>query len=298
MKNNLVGVITKIHILQNHVTFQLDIIRGTLSFMEMFPCPAAGTFLGFGENAVFLFCVDKSNVAFVHFRFLIQKIKDTFGTCKGHNNTVELLADLVDGRVKTLVESQEAGKSAKSEVSDAIDGKDTANHGTDHVADVSKLGNYRHQDVGKTVGVVCAGKKLVVQLIEFLDAFVLMAEDFDNFLSFHHLFDIAVDNTKVCLLFQEIFSAQARKFPAGSQHNGNHKQSHESKRNVEDQHTYKNTDNGDHTGKQLWETLADHLAQGINVVGVDGHDITVCVGIKIFDGKCFHFCKHAVSEVT
>lgn len=41
MKNDLVGAITKIHILQNHVTFQLDIIRGTLSFMEMFPCPAA-----------------------------------------------------------------------------------------------------------------------------------------------------------------------------------------------------------------------------------------------------------------
>lgn len=75
MKNDLVGVITKIHILQNHVTFQLDIIRGTLSFMEMFPCPAAGTFLGFGENAVFLFCVDKSNVAFVHFDFSSRRSK-------------------------------------------------------------------------------------------------------------------------------------------------------------------------------------------------------------------------------
>ena len=206
MKNDLVGVITKIHILQNHVTFQFDIICGTFRLMEMFPCPAAGTFLGFSENAVFLFCVDKSNVAFIHLGILIQKIKDTFGTGKGHNNTVELLADLVDGHVETLVESQEAGKSAEGEVSDAVDGKDTAHHGADHVADVSKLGNYRHQNVGKTVGVVCAGKKLVIQFIEFLDAFVLMAEDLDNFLAFHHLFDITVDNTKVCLLFQKIFS--------------------------------------------------------------------------------------------
>ena len=34
-----------------------------------------------------------------------------------------------------------------------------------------------------------------------------MAENFDNFLAFHHLFNIAVDNTKVGLLLQEIFSA-------------------------------------------------------------------------------------------
>ena len=48
---------------------------------------------------------------------------------------------------------------------------------------------------------------LVVQFIEFPDAFVLMAEDLDNLLTLHHLFDITIDNTKVGLLLQEIFSA-------------------------------------------------------------------------------------------
>lgn len=47
----------------------------------------------------------------------------------------------------------------------------------------------------------------VVQFIEFPDAFVLMAEDLDNLLTLHHLFDITIDNTKVGLLLQEIFSA-------------------------------------------------------------------------------------------
>ena len=34
-----------------------------------------------------------------------------------------------------------------------------------------------------------------------------MAEDLDNLLTLHHLFDITIDNTKVGLLLQEIFSA-------------------------------------------------------------------------------------------
>ena len=34
-----------------------------------------------------------------------------------------------------------------------------------------------------------------------------MAEDLDNFLAFHHLFDITVDNAEIGLLLQEIFSA-------------------------------------------------------------------------------------------
>ena len=207
MENDLVGIITKVYILQDHITLQLDIISGTLSFVEMLPCPAAGTFVGFGKNTIFLFCIDESNVAFIHFWLFIQKIKDTFCTCKSHNNTVELLADLVDRHVETLIEGQEAGKPAKCEAANAVDGKDTAHHGTDHIADISKLCDHRHQDVGETVGIVCAGEKLVVQFIEFPDAFVLMAEDLDNLLTLHHLFDITIDNTKVGLLLQEIFSA-------------------------------------------------------------------------------------------
>ncbi len=66
--------------------------------------------------------------------------------------------------------------------------------------------------LAKRFGIVCAGEKLVVQLIEFPDTFVLMAEDLDNLLTFHHLFDITIDNTKVCLLLQEIFSAQPASF--------------------------------------------------------------------------------------
>ena len=34
-----------------------------------------------------------------------------------------------------------------------------------------------------------------------------MAEDLDDLLAVHHLFDITIDNTKVGLLLQEIFSA-------------------------------------------------------------------------------------------
>ena len=162
MKNDFIGIVTEINILQNHVTFQFNIIRGAFCLVEMLPCPASGTLIGFCENAVFFSGIDKSNITFICFRFFIQEIKDTFGTCKSHNNTVELLADLVDRHVEALVESQEAGKSSKGEIADSVDCQDTSYNSTDYIADISKLSNNRHQDVGETVGVVCTGKKLVV----------------------------------------------------------------------------------------------------------------------------------------
>ena len=50
------------------------------------------------------FCrVDQGNIAVVFLRLLIQQTEDTFRSRKGHNDGVQLLADLVDRHVEALL---------------------------------------------------------------------------------------------------------------------------------------------------------------------------------------------------
>ena len=49
--------------------------------------------------------------------------------------------------------------------------------------------------------------------------------------------------------------------------------------------------------QQLRHALADHLAQGINIVGIQRHDIAVGVAVKVFDGQRLHMGKHFIAQV-
>ena len=50
-------------------------------------------------------------------------------------------------------------------------------------------------------------------------------------------------------------------------------------------------------GPGLGDALADHLAQGVDVVGVHGHDVAVGVGVEIFNRKGLHLAEHVVADV-
>ena len=44
--------------------------------------------------------------------------------------------------------------------------------------------------------------------------------------------------------------------------------------------------------------MAEQLPQGVHIVGVDGHNIAVSVGVEIFNGQCFHVVEQVVPKVT
>ena len=43
-----------------------------------------------------------------------------------------------------------------------------------------------------------------------------------------------------------------------------------------------------HGVDDLGNALAEQLPQGVHVVGVDGHDVAVGVGVKVLDGQRLH----------
>ena len=264
----------------------------------MLPCPASCTLLGLNQITILFFHIYQSHISVIYLRLLVQKVEDTLRAGKCHNNTVKLLAYLVDRLAEALVKSKKTCQAAKSKSTHTVYGQHTANNSTQHIADISNLRTGRHQHICKFVGIICALKQLVIQLIKLLKAFFLMAEYLYNLLTFHHFLDVTIYNTKILLLLHEKLTTKSCKILTCHQHDSNHDQSHDGKRHIQNNHTYQYTDNGDHTGDQLGNTLADHLAQCINIIGVDRHDIAMCMCIKIFNRKCFHALEHLISKIA
>ena len=123
-----------------------------------------------------------------------------------------------------------------------------------------------------------------------------MTEHLDHLLSVHHLLDESVDGTKVFLLLDKVFSASSGDGFGREQHQADHNQCEHRQGNTEDHHTDEHTDNGDQTVDDLRNTLADHLTEGIDIIGIDGHDIAVGMAVKIADRQFFHMFKHVVTE--
>ena len=130
--------------------------------MVMFPCPAACTFFRLFESSVFFFYIYKSDISFVHFRFFVKKVKDSFGSGKCHNNAVKLLAYLINWHIEAFVKGEKACKPSKSKSAKAVYGKNAAENGTKYVAYISKLCYRWHQNICKFVGVICTFKEGVV----------------------------------------------------------------------------------------------------------------------------------------
>ena len=80
------------------------------------------------------------------------------------------------------------------------EGKHSAQDRTQHIADVSDVRIQRHRDTGNQVRLVCAFPELLIQHPELFNRFLFMAENLHDFLSFHHLLDIAVHPAEVFLL--------------------------------------------------------------------------------------------------
>ena len=146
--------------------------------------------------------------AVVLLRLLVHQGEDPLRAGQGHDDGVELLGDLVDGVGKALGQLQEAGNNAQGDGGvHPAEGQSAAHHSHDHVLDIADVHHDRHQDAGVGVGFVRAVEHFVVDPVKAVLGLLLMAEDLDNLLTLHHLFDITIDNTKVGLLLQEIFSA-------------------------------------------------------------------------------------------
>ena len=123
-----------------------------------------------------------------------------------------------------------------------------------------------------------------------------MAEDLDHLLPVNHLFNISVDIGDILLLFHEESAASACDLLDQHQHQHSEGQHHQSHPDAQVHHGDKHGDHGYHRREQLRQTLGQHLAERIRIVGIVTHHITMGAGVKIFHRQCLHVGKHFVTN--
>ena len=125
-----------------------------------------------------------------------------------------------------------------------------------------------------------------------------MRKDFDHLLARHGLFDETVESAQIVLLGDEVPSRQRGHFTGTEQHHAYHTDGDAGQRRAQDQHHRQDTDNRDQAVEQLGHTLADHLAQSINIICIDRHNVAVRMRIKIFDRQTFHVLKQLCAQAS
>ena len=176
--------------------------------------------------------------------------------------------------------------------------QDGAYRGAEDIADIAYVRAHRHEDVGKAVGVVGALAQPAVELAEALDALFLVAEHLDDLLPLHHLLDVAVEGAEVFLLVGKVARGQPAYLRRGTQHDSDHDEREYGERHVEEHHAEESGDESDAGVYQLRYALAEQLAQGVDVVGVDGHYVAVGMGVEILYRQRLHVLKQLHPEVA
>ena len=118
-----------------------------------------------------------------------------------------------------------------------------------------------------------------------------MTEDFHDLLTGEHLFHKAVHVSQVGLLRVEELRRPTAQLARGVDHHHRHEEGEDGKRQTQHDHTGKGEDDGDERGEEVRHG-ADHLAQRVDIVGIDRHGVAVGMGVEILDGQLLHMTEH------
>ena len=289
VQDGLFRRIAEVHPVEGDAALELAVGDGAVGLMRVLPRPDAGLLGRLGEGAVgVLDGVDELDVALVCLGRLIHDVEHALGARRRHDDAVELLAHAHHGLRKTLAQREEAHERADGEAGVPVEGEDRAENGAEDVAEVSEVAVDGHEHARDAVGVVGAVTELIVELFEVRDGLLLVAEDLDDLLAGDHLLDIAVDGAEIVLLPFKIFAGALRHQHTHAEHEKDHQQAHDRERNVQHDHGDEAADEGDRGRDELRDRLADDLAQGVHVVGIDGHDIAVGMRVEKGDRQLLH----------
>ena len=238
------------------------------------------------------------HIALIGFGRLVHHLEHALRARQRHNDHIELLRDLRYRLAEALVELQKRGEAAQRKAADAEDGKQRTGDGRERIADVADVVHHRAKDVGEAVGVVGAVEQLVVQRVKARDVLLLAAEHLHHLLTLHHLLDVAVHRAKAALLRHKVRAGKRRQLFGGKQHDAHHHHGQARQRQVEHEHRTEHAHHRHHGGNQLRHALADHLAQRIDIVGVNAHDVAVRVRIEIAQRQALHMPEQVIADVA
>ena len=257
VQDDLVFIVSEIHIIQHDRAFLLYISNGALRLVGMLPCPQVGPYRRLCQIAVpVFFSIDQLHISIVSLRFLIHQIKDSLRACRRVHYEVDLLADLRDGVGKALIQSHKSHDCTDGNTCQAVDPEDRSKDRHQRVADPADIGIDRHQQVGIAVRLVRTVPQPLIDLMEIPHRRFLMAEDFDDFLPVQHFLDKSVHSTEVDLLADVVFPRQLREIGCDKEHDSRGQKRDDCQHRIQDDHGDQRGRHGNDRVDDLRDALA------------------------------------------
>ena len=305
MQDLLALLIGKVHIHHAHIAAKLGIGQRAVP-VRVAPGPVAGVLVGLGDGAVGRdAAVDQRDIAVVRLGRLVHQGEDALGAGRGHDDGVDLLGEGVDvagellGHVQKRDEDADGkGLAGEGEIRHAGEQEHAADQRQRDIQHIADVADDRAEGAGKGVGPVAVLEEAVVDLVEFLDPLLLVAEDLDDLLAVHRLLDIAfVFGDRFLHLHERARRAAAD--PLGDNgHRHDAEKQHQRHPHGEVQHDRKH-DQHDRTGlDEGGHRLGDELAERVDVVGIVAHDVAELVAVEIADGQILHAVEELAAHLV
>ena len=291
VENLLLGHVAKVHAIHHEFAHEWHVGYRPLGLVRVLPRPLARAPFAFLQPAIDLPDVHQLDVTLVDLGLLGQNLQHAARTSRCLRNGTELLRNLRDGLGEGLVEREEAHE--RSERDDSrTHGNPRTEDGADHIAHVAQAHHHRHKHAGETV---CAHGRVaqgMVALNELVDGTFLMTKHLDDLLATDRLLYEAVHLAEIILLVGEVLRSRTAYASDRQEHECHHAERQARKREREHAHGDERHHDGDAGVHELRNRLADELAQRIDVVGIDAHDVAMAVRIEVLDGQRLHVLEH------
>ena len=282
MEDELIGAIAKVDIIEIDLALHPHVIRAGSIGMRMLPRPLSREGIRwYGSPGFIFFGHDEGDISFIGFGGGIHQFEDALRPGEGHGQHVDLVGDLHDRHREGTAHPEERDDDADADGRPGVRVSIGPYHADDDVKEVGHVVDHGAEDHRETLGLRRVVAKFIVKLVEAFFRGFFVVEHLDDLLAGDHFLDIAISRPKGALLPDEEFRGLGGDVEDDEQNDEAEAQDHQSKDPTGEQHADQNDRHGDQRVDEHRHHAADHFAQGIDVVGIDGHDVPVRAGIEI-----------------
>ncbi len=264
--------------------------------LSILPPPASGLFLHLDGVGVVFAHVHQPDRSFIDLALLVEKVENPLRSRKGHRYAVELVGHLGDGSVDVPAELEEDGDRSEGDRTGSMDCQQASDDGDEDVLDVADIAHHRHENIREAVGIEGGAVELFVQLVEPGLRLFFMGEDLDHLLTVDHLFDESVRFPQRLLLLHEVGTAFTRHH--GREPKGDREGEEDDERQLprREDHRKEDRDDGRRAVYEVRQGLGNHLAEGVDIVGVEAHHIAVGAPVEVGERQTLHVDEHLQAD--
>ena len=283
VENGFLRGVAKNHVMEAHIPPQ----QSQRMIPRILPGPASGFADAFFYGTLgSLLCRSENHMALIFLRLFLHHAEDPLRPGHGGQHKVGLLSKLIDGHSRLADKDQIAGQAAY--IRQAVDGHDPADDGYQGIINIGNTHHHGNHGAGEAHCFDAGLPQLFVSVPEGFQIGGFVVEDLHHFLTGDHLLHVAVQLSQMFLLLVKIVFALFGTV-ADVQEHGRVPQNHQKGQPpVQEEQQNQGPHYLDKTLDNHGEAVVEGVRDGVHIVGEAAHNVSVGVGVKIFQRQAFH----------